>query len=103
EGNISAGAQLNLNTVNSLSNLKGTLQAKQIGITAGSINNSEGKLLATGNSPFSIHADNDLTNNQGFIGGNGDVLLTAANISNIGGTVYARQDLNITTAAKLDN
>ncbi|MFZ6775095.1 hypothetical protein ACO0LB_20560, partial [Undibacterium sp. SXout7W] len=25
------------------------------------------------------------------------------NISNIGGTVYARQDLNITTAAKLDN
>ncbi|MFZ6775189.1 hypothetical protein ACO0LB_21090, partial [Undibacterium sp. SXout7W] len=63
----------------------------------------EGKLLATGNSPFSIHADNDLTNNQGFIGGNGDVLLTAANISNIGGTVYARQDLNITTAAKLDN
>ncbi|WP_423052307.1 filamentous hemagglutinin N-terminal domain-containing protein, partial [Undibacterium sp. SXout7W] len=111
DGSIDVGGSLILQMNDVLDNRGNNLQAKNgLKIRAISVDNGvnelgvAGKILVTANTgTLELNTREAINNNQGFIGGNGDVLLTAANISNIGGTVYARQDLNITTAAKLDN
>jgi filamentous hemagglutinin family protein len=102
-GALVAGNALDANVTGALDNANGTIQAVKIGATAGSVNNSAGKLLATGGDPLAVTVTGDVDNTNGFIGGNGDVTLAANNINNTSGTVYAKQALNVTSADRLDN
>jgi filamentous hemagglutinin len=97
-GDIYAGAALTAKVAGALNNASGSIQAMQAVIDAGSFDNSSGKLLATGTAPMAVNIAGDLVNNGGFIGGNGDVALSATQLVNAGGTIYAKKGLGITTA-----
>lgn len=102
-GVLVAGNALAAQITGALDNAGGTIQAVKIGVTAGNLNNSAGKLLATGSDPLAVTLTGDVDNTNGFIGGNGDVALAANNIDNTGGTVYAKQAMTVTGANRLDN
>jgi adhesin HecA-like repeat protein len=102
-GTLVAGNALDAQVTGALDSVGGTIQATQIGITAGSLKNSAGKLLATGSDPLAVTVAGDVDNTNGFIGGNGDVTLAANNIDNTGGTVYAKQAMTVNGTDRLDN
>jgi filamentous hemagglutinin family protein len=101
-GSMKAGGALSAQVSGALNNAGGTVEGVRAIVNAGSIDNSAGKLLATGSGRFAISVGRDVVNAGGFIGGNGDVTLAAKTVDNSGGTAYAANDLGIDTDS-LDN
>ena len=102
-GSLVAGDTLNAQVSGALNNAGGIIQAAQTSVTAGSLGNSSGQVLATGTGPLAVTLAGDADNTGGFIGGNGDVALAANNINNTGGTVYAKKAMTVTSADQFNN
>ncbi|WP_321902860.1 hemagglutinin repeat-containing protein [Paraburkholderia tropica] len=85
-GQAVAGTTLNVQTAGALDNLQGILQAAgQETIEAGSVDNTEGKILSLNADGLTVNASGALVNGAGgVIGGNGNVSLSAGSISNAG-------------------
>ena len=111
-GTIAAADALTLTTGASVDNTQGTLQAGGAqSVTAASITNVAGRIVSLNTDGLTLSASGQITNAAGttargaaggVIGGNGNVTVQAASLTN-SGTVTATQALAETVSGQLDN
>ncbi|MBU2050137.1 MAG: filamentous hemagglutinin N-terminal domain-containing protein, partial [Gammaproteobacteria bacterium] len=82
-----------------------TTGARQVTVTAGSLDTSKGTLTSTGTQAMTLQVDRALTNNGGTIAANGAQQITAGSLSNIDGTLSAAGagDTRINVLGTFDN
>ena len=82
-----------------------TTGARQVTVTAGSLDTSKGTLTSTGAQAMTLQVDRALTNNGGTIAANGAQQITAGSLSNIDGTLSAAGagDTRINVLGTFDN
>ncbi|MCW6029519.1 hemagglutinin repeat-containing protein [Stenotrophomonas sp. SRS1] len=82
-----------------------TTGARQVTVTAGSLDTSKGTLTSTGTQAMTLQVDRALTNNGGTIAANGAQQITAGALSNIDGTLSAAGtgDTRINVLGTFDN
>jgi len=111
-GNIITNRNAVFNLSGDLQNNHGTIQtANQLQVNAVSIDNSAGRLISLDTSGLSLETSGLLTNTAGttagdtaggIIGGNGDVDIVAANVTN-SGNITAGQNLSANISTQLNN
>lgn len=88
-----------------VNNAGGTLEANN-GVTLGaqSLGNAGGILRNTGAHVVAVTTTQSIDNTQGgFIGGNGQVSVTAGSLDNTGGMLYAKNNLTVQSATTIGN
>ncbi|WP_371363487.1 tRNA nuclease CdiA-2 [Sporomusa rhizae] len=99
-----AGDSIHITSQTITNNQQGLIQAqKGLTVKAQALDNQTGSLLSLDNSGAIIAVDQTIQNSNGVIGGNGDVTITAANLTSQNGQILAQGNLNITTSQGLDN
>ncbi|MGH8043115.1 MAG: filamentous hemagglutinin N-terminal domain-containing protein, partial [Stenotrophomonas sp.] len=103
-GLLYSGGQLQLDADGVLDNQGGSIEAyAAAGITAGSVDNRSGRLVVDGNNTLTVTTGGALDNSDGVLGSTqGNIVLTAANITNQRGKLVAGQNATLQTAL-LDN
>lgn len=83
----------------------GTTAARDVHVTAGSLNNAGGTLSATGEQAMVVQVRDTLGNDGGTIAANGAQQITAGALSNVGGTLSSAgsADTRIEVAGQFDN
>ncbi|WP_338483190.1 filamentous hemagglutinin N-terminal domain-containing protein [Pseudomonas trivialis] len=98
-GLVSAGQSLNLNATGLIDNQSGRLTARQsTQLTAGNLDNRNGKLVATD----LVVGSGALDNSDGTVQGDHALTITSAALTNLRGTLAAGSAFDL-TAASLDN
>ncbi|WP_371363480.1 tRNA nuclease CdiA-2 [Sporomusa rhizae] len=99
-----AGDTIHITSQTITNNQQGLIQAqKGLTVKAQNLDNQTGSLLSLDNSGAIIAIDQTIQNSNGVIGGNGDVSITAANLTSQQGQVLAQGNLNLTTSQRIDN
>ncbi|MDU4961561.1 MAG: hemagglutinin repeat-containing protein [Sporomusaceae bacterium] len=101
-GQIAAAASLAVSGGH-LDNQHGRIEAGALSITAASLANQAGQLLALGDSDAAITLSGSLANAGGRIGGAAALQITAAQLDNQDGQLLAAQDLSLTSQGQLTN
>ncbi len=95
---------LHITAATQTSNAGGTIEANHaVSLNAQRLDNTGGVVKTLGNSALTVTTSQDVANNTGFIGGNGTLGITAGSIDNTGGNVYAKDQLNLTSAGQVNN
>ena len=104
KGQIVSDGQMVL-AVDRLSNAAGLIQADQLTVNAGSLNNQGGEILALGANPLnSLHVSGAMDNSRaGRIQSNGSWQIDASSLSNQQGTLQAQQALTVAVTGDVDN
>ena len=112
KGSIASGKALTVHTAGDVDNTQGTLQAGgAASVSAANVTNAAGRIVSLDSDGLTLTASGQVTNTAGatatgakggVIGGNGDVTLHGASLTN-SGTVTAGQALKATVADTLDN
>ncbi|WP_321906121.1 hemagglutinin repeat-containing protein [Paraburkholderia tropica] len=86
KGQVAAGGALNVQTAGALANQQGIMQAAgAASIRANSVDNTDGQILSLNGDGLTLDASGALMNGvDGVIGGNGNVAVTAAALTNAG-------------------
>ncbi|WP_116136922.1 hemagglutinin repeat-containing protein [Trinickia diaoshuihuensis] len=111
-GSIAAGQALNVTASGNVDNTQGTLQSGgAASLTASNVTNSAGRIVSLNADGLTLTASGQVTNRAGttaqgaaggVIGGNGNVTIQSAALTNAG-TVTAAQTLKETVGGLLDN
>ncbi len=113
-GLIQTDADLNVAAVAALNNANGRIEANggasSAVISGASIDNTAGRIVNNGTGTTAVSGASIVNNNaahiqgMGVIGGNGEVVINAANLVNTqGGQVVAGGNLNLNTSSSLNN
>ncbi|HEV7778196.1 MAG TPA: filamentous hemagglutinin N-terminal domain-containing protein, partial [Luteibacter sp.] len=87
-GDLATAYALDMRAALSLNNIAGTVQAGQLGITAGALDNRGGQLLQTGSAASTLTVTGALDNAGGRLASNaGDLTIRAGTLGNAGGTI----------------
>lgn len=100
----SATGALTAQVTGTLTNTRGRIagNASNVGLRAGAIDNTAGRIEHGGSGTLSLNATGALNNASGVIAGNGDIALGAAIFTNAGGTFSAGRATTL-TAYTLNN
>jgi filamentous hemagglutinin len=109
-GSLASTGAASVVATGALTNVNGTIEsAKGLSVSAGSVSNSGGRIQSDDTSGLNVQVAGSLTNAPasggtagGFIGGNGNVTVTAGSIVN-SGTISGAQQLDVTAGQTLDN
>ncbi|WP_172448193.1 hemagglutinin repeat-containing protein, partial [Stenotrophomonas sp. VV52] len=104
EGSIASNGLLQLQA-QALDLHKGSTRARQVDIQAGSLDNSGGSLLSTGDQALQLRVDGNLVNDGGAISANGAQQIDAGALSNRGGALNSAGTgaTRISVTGTLDN
>ncbi len=104
EGSIASNGLLQLQA-QALDLHKGSTRARQVDIQAGSLDNSGGSLLSTGDQALQLHVDGTLVNDSGAISANGAQQIVAGALSNRDGALNSAGTAatRISVTGTLDN
>lgn len=106
QGLIQAGRDMQFSAAGVFGNKDGIVEALGAGatlsVTAGSIDNGNGRIVNVGTGLTKVAAETTLFSN-GTIAGNGEVLVAAQTLDNAGGTVSAAGTLNLAVTDRLAN
>jgi filamentous hemagglutinin len=87
-GDLATANVVTLHAAQRLNNAGGTVQAGQLGITAGSLDNRGGQLLQTGSAASTVTVTGALDNAGGRLASNaGDLMIRAGTLGNVGGAI----------------
>src|SRR5690606_17874420 len=87
-GTLQSDASLDVDASGAVNNTEGLVQAMQVSVHAGSLDNTSGAFLQTGAAQSTIVVDGTLTNAGGRIASNGnDVVIEAATVENGSGEI----------------
>ncbi|WP_283190182.1 filamentous hemagglutinin N-terminal domain-containing protein [Pseudomonas sp. PMCC200344] len=99
-GKLLSNQGLTLRIAQALNNLKGVISAASLDSHSDSLNNSEG--LISSHDRLELTTDNTLDNQQGAIIADGELLLTADTLDNLGGDIAGKSDATVKVKT-LDN
>ncbi|WP_448093802.1 two-partner secretion domain-containing protein [Pseudomonas lini] len=99
-GKLLSNQGLTLRIAQALNNLKGVISAASLDSHSDSLNNSEG--LISSHDRLELTTDNTLDNQQGAIIADGELLLTADTLDNLGGDIAGKADATVKVKT-LDN
>lgn len=108
-GIIQSDGALTLFSGNDFNNQAGRIEANgmtngaSLELSAGSINNTEGRIASSGAGSASINGRIGITNTAGMIGGNGQLNLTSDLFTNRQGQLIATGDMNLFISHLLNN
>ncbi|QAY92217.1 filamentous hemagglutinin N-terminal domain-containing protein [Pseudomonas sp. ACM7] len=92
-GKLLSNQGLTLRIAQALNNLKGVISASSLDSHSASLNNSEG--LISSHDRLELTTDNTLDNQQGAVIADGELLLTADTLDNLGGDIAGKADATV--------
>ncbi|WP_454846395.1 two-partner secretion domain-containing protein [Pseudomonas farris] len=92
-GKLLSNQGLTLRIAQALNNLKGVISAASLDSHSDSLNNSEGLISSRGR--LELTTDNTLDNQKGAVIADGELLLTADTLDNLGGDIAGRADATV--------
>ncbi|WP_215830891.1 hemagglutinin repeat-containing protein [Pelorhabdus rhamnosifermentans] len=103
-GLVSSGETVNITAQGTVDNSQGSIEAgKGLMLGAQSVQNQNGRIVNLDGSDLHVTASQDIQNQSGLIGGNGNVVMTSQTLGNQGGKVTSQGNTTITAASGIDN
>ncbi len=86
-----------------LDNTDGNIEARQLSLTAGTLSNQHGRLVALNDTAQHWQVGGLLDNRHGVLGGNGNLTLDTVSLDNQSGTIQSQAMLNLNAKNDINN
>jgi len=104
QGNLVGSDAVTIQFQGNANNEQGNMEANQgLILTGQSLNNQNGRVANISTSDLNIAITNDIQNQSGVIGGNGNVKITSPNVANQNGQIVSNGNLTIAAVQGVDN
>ena len=98
-----AGGESRFALTGQLDNTGGSMEARQLALTAGSLANTDGRLVALDNTAQRWEVQGLLDNRSGALGSNGNLTLSAGTLNNQDGTLQSQSALQVRAETDINN